>query len=84
MDDAIWVQIFQSLDDTSNNEFYVTLVFTYLLFIEVDLLVEVVSQVTPVEEVHHQEQVLSVLEGAHHVDDEPELYIALRAVDIWK
>jgi hypothetical protein len=66
------MDVFKSSHQTRNKKSYplVTLKFTSLLFCESPVSANVVPQITPVQKVHDQVQVLSILEGIVHVDNE--------------
>lgn len=67
------MQVIQGHDDARREElleWVIELVVTGLLLIEFAMPSDVVSQVAASQEVHEEVEVVAVLEGADHVDEE--------------
>ena len=71
MDDILRMEIVQPFHNATDDKLYmITETITGLLLVKVVLFIYVVTQVAWVEVIHQQVEVLPILEGKFHVDDE--------------
>ena len=70
MDDSFWVDVLQTQNNAACNEFWITESYTGLFLSEELVEAEMVPQISSPEILHDHVEILSILEGWDHVDDE--------------